>query len=189
MPTPTTIPSGPFAIGDDLTTATPRRPRTACIPPSPLHVPADRQAIPTIIDDTPACARRRAVGAELYRREMDARALPLADAHAAVYGEGAAQSVAIDADRDREDPAVLAVAEMLPGSPEERRHRAREILTVVRLLESRAALAREVADVGRAIDDLAIVREAFEANNVKHGVAHHYAAIAVEALRRAGRLA
>lgn len=172
-------------IATDAPAARHRRP---CIPPSPLHVPTDRQAIPTIVDD-PACVRRRAVGAELYRREMDARALPLADAHAAVYGEGAAQSVAIDADRDREDPAVVAVAEMLTGSPEERRHRAREILTVVRLLESRAALAREVADVGRAIDDRTIVREAFERANVKHSTAHHYAAIAVEALRRAGRLA
>ena len=154
-------------IATDAPAARHRRP---CIVPA-LHERADL--------DVPPVAR--AVGAEAYRREVDARA--------ALYGEGAAQSVAIDADRDREDPAVVAVAEMLTGSPEERRHRAREILTVVRLLESRAALAREVADVGRAIDDRTIVREAFERANVKHATAHHYAAIAVEALRRAGRLA
>ena len=114
-------------IATDAPAARHRRP---CIVPA-LHERADL--------DVPPVAR--AVGAEAYRREVDARA--------ALYGEGAAQSVAIDADRDREDPAVVAVAEMLTGSPEERRHRAREILTVVRLLESRAALAREVAALPR----------------------------------------
>lgn len=171
------MPEHTQAIPVIATDAAPTRHRRPCIVPA-LHEPGDLEVPPVA----------RAVGVEAYRREVDARALPLADAHAALYGEGAAQSVAIDAARDREDAAVVAVAEMIPGSPEERRHRAREILTVVRLLESRAALAREVADVGRAIDDRAIVREEFERANVKHGVAHRYAAIAVEALRKAGRL-
>jgi hypothetical protein len=79
---------------------------------------------------------------------------------------------------------------MLPiGDDAARSNRAREIVTVVSLLAESARLDREVADVGRAIDDRTIVREEFERANVKHGVAHHYAAIAVEALRRAGRLA
>ena len=173
------------AIPVIATDAAPIRHRRPCIPPSPLHVAGDL--------DVPPVAR--AVGAELYRREMDARALPLADAHAALYGEGAAQSVAIDAARDREartphlDAAVRAVAAMLPIDDEAaRHHRAREIVTVVSLLAESARLDREVADVGRAIDDRTIVREEFERANVKHATAHHYAAIAVEALRRAGRL-
>jgi hypothetical protein len=99
VPTPTTIPSGPFAIGDDLTTATPRRPRTACIPPSPLHVPTDRQAIPTIVDD-PACVRRRAVGAELYRAYVDAQVYPAAPILAAADRERRLAALIADAQRD-----------------------------------------------------------------------------------------
>ncbi|MEK9647311.1 MAG: hypothetical protein VW547_17380, partial [Alphaproteobacteria bacterium] len=76
----------------------------------------------------------------------------------------------------------------LPGSPAERRHRARESLPVVRLVDRRAATAREVAAVGQAIDDRRVVREAFEAEDVKGAVAHHFASIAVEALTEAGRL-
>lgn len=152
-------------IATDAPVARHRRP---CIVPA-LHEAGDL--------DVPPVAR--AVGAEAYRREVDARALPLADAHAALR----------EARTPHLDAAVRAVAAMLPIDDEAARsHRAREIVTVVSLLAESARLDREVADVGRAIDDRTIVREAFEANNVKHGVAHHYAAIAVEALRKAGRL-
>ena len=72
-------------IATDAPVARHRRP---CIVPA-LHEPGDL--------DVPPVAR--AVGVEAYRREVDDRALPLADAHAALYGEGAAQSVAIDAAR------------------------------------------------------------------------------------------
>lgn len=77
-------------IATDAPAARHRRP---CIPPSPLHVAGDVDLT------TPPVAR--VVGAEAYRREVDARALPLADAHAALYGEGAAQAAAIDAQHDR----------------------------------------------------------------------------------------
>lgn len=83
---------------------------------------------------------------------------------------------------------VLAVSEMLDGDGPARLHKAREIVTVVTLIADRADLDKRATAVGQAIDDRATVRDAFEAANVKHGVAFHFAAIAVEALTKARRL-
>lgn len=150
-------------IATDAPAARHRRP---CIPPSPLHVAGDADLT------TPTAIRARAVDAEAYRREVDALAVV----------------AALNPEAPHLDEMVLAVSEMLDGDGPARLHKAREIVAIVTLLAESARLDREVADVGRAIDDRTIVREAFEGANVKHGVAHHYAAIAVEALRKAGRL-
>ena len=150
-------------IATDAPAARHRRP---CIPPSPLHAACDADLT------TPTAIRARAVGAEAYRREVDALAVV-----AALHPEA-----------PHLDEMVLAVSEMLDGDGPARLHKAREIVTVVTLIADRADLDKRAAAVGQAIDDRATVREAFEAANVKHGVAHHFAAIAVEALTKAGRL-
>lgn len=153
-------------IATDAPAARHRRP---CIPPSPLHAAAGDAdtTVPTVI-------RARAVGAEAYRREVDDMAL--------------ATVAALNPENPHLDEAVLAVSQMLDGDGPARLHKAREIVTVVTLLAERADLDRRVAAIGQAIDDRATVRDAFEAANVKHGVAFHFAAIAVEALTKAGRL-
>lgn len=150
-------------IATDAPVARHRRP---CIPPSPLHVAGDADLT------TPTAIRARAVGAEAYRREVDALAVV----------------AALNPEAPHLDEMVLAVSEMLDGDGLARLHKAREIVTVVTLIADRADLDKRAAAVGQAIDDRATVREAFEAANVKHGVAHHFAAIAVEALAKAGRL-
>lgn len=62
MPTPSTIPSGPFAIGDDRTAHHRRQEIPA------MHDPAGPAAIPAHVHDQPAVTRRR-VGADAYRAQ------------------------------------------------------------------------------------------------------------------------
>lgn len=164
-------------MSDDLTQAIPViadvasdapavRHRRPCIPPSPLHVAGGDADI-----TTPTAIRARAVGAEAYRREVDALSTAAALHPAAPHL----------------DEAVLAVSQMLDGDGPARLRKAREIVTVVAMLVDRDRDHR-VARVGRMIDDRDLVRDEFERAYVKPDVAAHFARIAVDALVKAGRL-
>lgn len=142
----TRIQSGPFAIGDDLAASLPRRPRSACIP-SPLHAPADNLDRPTVFRRAEQLAM-----AALNKRD------PRLDDLATYVAE------------------QIEAAQLGGDDATARRHRARNVVTVV-ALESAATTEPEIVDASA----LGRITKAFESAGLKPRIAEWAARLALEA--------
>ena len=132
---------------DDLAASLPRRPRSACILPSPLHAPAGDLDRPTVIRRTEQLAM-----AALNKRD------PRLDDLATYVAEQ------IEAAQLGNDDATA------------RRHRARNVVTVI-ALESATVTDPEVVDAHA----LSRITKAFEAVGLKPRIAEWAAQLALDA--------